>query len=128
MEDPSRAFEDLLRQYFCAQCGSLQYCGDKHRARCVGCGLKQGRTRQEHKPIFQVQPLTEPARELSRFHAPETENAEDEAGGDAVIEEQCPKCGHNKLSYRTAQLRSVDEGQTIFYTCLKCKHRFTVNS
>lgn len=42
--------------------------------------------------------------------------------------EQCPKCGHDKLSFRTVQLRSVDEGQTILYTCTRCRHRFAVNS
>ena len=38
-----------------------------------------------------------------------------------VVERKCSKCGHDKMSYATLQLRSADEGQTVFFTCLKCK-------
>lgn len=38
-----------------------------------------------------------------------------------VVERRCPKCNNNKMSYATLQLRSADEGQTVFYTCTKCK-------
>lgn len=37
------------------------------------------------------------------------------------IERKCPKCGENKMSYVTLQLRSADEGQTVFYTCTSCQ-------
>lgn len=42
------------------------------------------------------------------------------------ISETCPQCKNDKMSFHTAQLRSADEGQTIFYTCLKCKYVNTV--
>lgn len=38
-----------------------------------------------------------------------------------VVERLCSKCGNDKMSYATLQLRSADEGQTVFYTCTKCK-------
>lgn len=38
-----------------------------------------------------------------------------------IVERLCPKCGNEKMSYATLQLRSADEGQTVFYTCTKCK-------
>jgi Transcription factor S-II (TFIIS) len=49
---------------------------------------------------------------------------------EAVVDEECTKCKRKGLSYHTAQLRGLDEGQTIFYTCLNtgCQHKFNVNS
>ncbi|KAK7083433.1 DNA-directed RNA polymerase I subunit RPA12 [Halocaridina rubra] len=41
---------------------------------------------------------------------------------------ECSKCGNKGMSYTTMQLRSADEGQTIFYLCPKCKHREVENS
>lgn len=36
------------------------------------------------------------------------------------IKEKCPKCGNDEMVYHTMQLRSADEGQTVFYNCKKC--------
>lgn len=37
-----------------------------------------------------------------------------------TIERLCVHCGHNKMTYKTQQMRSADEGMSIFYYCLKC--------
>ncbi len=52
---------------------------------------------------------------------------DDEVEG-PVVERRCPKCGHDKMSYAALQLRSADEGQTVFFTCLKCKYKESENS
>ena len=46
----------------------------------------------------------------------------------ARVAETCPECGHPELEFFTMQLRSVDEGQTVFYECPKCRHKYSVNS
>mmetsp|Transcript_21783 Transcript_21783/g.62016 ORF Transcript_21783/g.62016 Transcript_21783/m.62016 type:complete len:118 (+) Transcript_21783:67-420(+) len=46
----------------------------------------------------------------------------------ATIEEPCIKCGHAEVGYYTVQLRSVDEGQTVFYECPACKHTWSINN
>lgn len=45
-----------------------------------------------------------------------------------IVERRCPKCGNDTMSYASLQLRSADEGQTIFYTCTKCQFKETENS
>lgn len=42
--------------------------------------------------------------------------------GAATVEHDCVKCGFGVAEYKAIQMRSADEGQSIFYTCLKCKH------
>lgn len=46
----------------------------------------------------------------------------------ATIQEPCPKCAHHEMYFYTMQLRSVDEGSTVFYSCPKCAHKFSVNN
>ena len=36
------------------------------------------------------------------------------------VDEECPRCKNPQMSFYTVQLRSVDEGSTVFYKCLKC--------
>ncbi|XP_055381624.1 DNA-directed RNA polymerase I subunit RPA12 [Condylostylus longicornis] len=52
---------------------------------------------------------------------------ENESDG-PVVDRKCTKCGNDKMSYATLQLRSADEGQTVFFTCLKCKYKESENS
>jgi DNA-directed RNA polymerase I subunit RPA12 len=46
----------------------------------------------------------------------------------ATVKEECPKCKNPTMEYYTMQLRSADEGQTVFYVCPACKHKFSVNT
>lgn len=39
-----------------------------------------------------------------------------------TIKVKCPKCGHEEAEYWTVQTRAVDEPETRFHRCLKCKH------
>jgi DNA-directed RNA polymerase I subunit RPA12 len=46
----------------------------------------------------------------------------------ATIDEPCIKCQHSPVGYYTVQLRSVDEGQTVFYECPACKYTWSINN
>lgn len=45
-----------------------------------------------------------------------------------TVEEPCPKCAHPFQKFWTAQLRSADEGMTVFYECLKCANKYSFNN
>jgi len=36
---------------------------------------------------------------------------------EAIIQETCTECGRTEMRYYTLQLRSADEGSTVFYSC-----------
>ena len=46
----------------------------------------------------------------------------------ALVSEECGKCKNPKMFFWTQQLRSADEGQTVFYECPKCGNRLSINS
>lgn len=45
-----------------------------------------------------------------------------------VVDKICDKCGYGKMSYACRQTRSADEGQTVFYRCLKCNYNMVENA
>jgi len=65
--------------------------------------------------------------EKNKKKVDEGSDVEDEADG-PIVERTCPKCGHGRMSYAALQLRSADEGQTVFFTCIKCRHKESENS
>eukprot|EP00439_Symbiodinium_sp_Y106_P039022 s2282_g4.t1 len=48
---------------------------------------------------------------------------EDEVTEHPEINQECPNCGHDKLQFWTRQLRSADEGLSVFFLCKKCGWR-----
>lgn len=64
---------------------------------------------------------------ISKAFKRQAEHSDIEVRG-ARINMPCPKCGNAELLYNTAQLRSADEGQTVFYTCELCGYKDTVQS
>lgn len=101
---------------FCEGCGSIlpQVTGFSEKIICYCCKQSselRGSSKMEYRIVFNQRP-----------DHPETKaEQEDEQDEGPIVERVCPKCGCDKMSYATLQLRSADEGQTVFFTCVKCK-------
>ncbi|XP_047356028.1 DNA-directed RNA polymerase I subunit RPA12 [Vespa velutina] len=110
---------------FCPDCGSiLPLLGDKGNVTCYSCKRSWG-----HE-VFGDMAMTYTISFKSKSsysHTKETDD-KDQDGDGPIVERRCPQCQNEKMSYATLQLRSADEGQTVFYTCTKCKFKETENS
>ncbi|PXF48844.1 DNA-directed RNA polymerase I subunit RPA12 [Gracilariopsis chorda] len=115
---------------FCSFCGAFREIIDsgQQQVKCTQCDTRTDLseiTSQLKKSVEVLQ--MERSELLLQLYGQTSEKVK---ADDATIDDDCPKCGHSKLSFTTAQLRGVDEGQTIFYTCLNknCGHKFSVHS
>jgi len=104
---------------FCSGCGTLlprlSRTGD---IACLVCKLVISSTDiKETEFTFTIN--------FNKLHKPKEDVKESDG---PVIERTCPKCGNDKMSFATLQLRSADEGQTVFFTCTKCGYKETENS
>ena len=46
----------------------------------------------------------------------------------STIRQDCIKCDSKKFYYYTMQLRNADEGSTVFYECVKCHYKFSIEN
>jgi DNA-directed RNA polymerase I subunit RPA12 len=120
---------------FCAQCGTIL---DPPVADCITCDYCGYRCKFDDINIGEVITFsalrTKPAwvGDDEEAHAPHTDPASHHVKHNeskhVLIEEPCPKCGNHELYFYTMQLRSVDEGSTVFYECPKCAHKYSQNN
>lgn len=61
-------------------------------------------------------PTAFPSALRSKRSTVQTLTAED-VQTEATIRQTCPECGREEMRYYTLQLRSADEGSTVFYSC-----------
>lgn len=45
-----------------------------------------------------------------------------------TTDKECPVCGNRTAYYVAQQMRSADEGQTLFYECQSCGHKYKENT
>ncbi|KAM3966937.1 RNA polymerase I subunit RpI12 [Aphomia sociella] len=108
---------------FCARCGSiLPLLQDFGSVKCYSCKAIYG---AENYSNLKFQ-YTIHFNTVSVVTHKDIVNMDNPEG--PVVERKCPKCGNDRMSYATLQLRSADEGQTVFYTCISCKYKETENS
>lgn len=115
---------------FCTDCGNLlDQIGSKSTIDCKICSKPY-----ESSKFANLQVVTQSSEDAfsstlkMNRSAVKTSIKKDDLGEGAIIKEKCPKCGNDEMLYHTLQLRSADEGATVFYTCTKCGYKYRTNN
>ncbi|KAJ2398978.1 DNA-directed RNA polymerase I core subunit rpa12 [Coemansia sp. RSA 2559] len=120
--------ENFGSLFFCPTCSNLlENPGDQDHIVCHACGDAQaGSQFEEIETVSRSQGNAFPSRLRNKRSlvqdVTETERV------NATVDELCTKCGATEMTFYTMQMRSADEGQTVFYQCVKCGHGFSVNN
>jgi len=120
---------------FCSTCGSILPLTSQNldSSQCIVCEAYIDRT--ELGEISYVVHFNDPdvyskergisGKKVSGGKGKKSKEAQAEG---PMVDRDCRECGNKQMSYATLQLRSADEGQTVFYTCPKCKFKESENS
>lgn len=113
------------------RCGTILDATDSGHIKCSACGFETHFSKIHiHEHVTRSAPTVKPTWLQDDEEEVDVDEAEETAIREkyAVIEEPCPKCGHPEQYFYTMQLRSVDEGSTVFYECPNCLNKYSVNN
>jgi DNA-directed RNA polymerase subunit M len=100
---------------FCDECGSMMKTdGDKWV--CGNCGYEK--LRDSAKEAGMVTKQGQEASEVVDM------SDVDDAEIGPTTTAHCPECGHDRARYEMKQIRSADESETRFFTCVECGHKW----
>ena len=114
---------------FCTACGNLleHNIGRKAYLECDICGT-QNKDTSSKVVVTHSKPSAFPSTLRTRLRSDVQEMTEEDMQTEATIKQPCEKCGCEEVRYHEKQLRSADEGSTIFYTCPQCGHKWNTNN
>ncbi|OJJ88153.1 DNA-directed RNA polymerase I core subunit RPA12 [Aspergillus glaucus CBS 516.65] len=113
---------------FCTDCGNLlqESTGDANAVLlCEICGARNKDTTSK-TIVSESKPSDFPSALRAKRSAVQTLTAEDKKT-EALTQHTCARCGRKEMYFTTVQLRSADEGSTVFLTCV-CGYKETQNN
>ncbi|KAJ5286730.1 DNA-directed RNA polymerase I subunit [Penicillium angulare] len=111
---------------FCTDCGNLlrESTGDSNAIlHCTVCGTRNKDTIPQ-TIVSESKPSAFPSALRAKRSAVQTLSAEDRKT-EAITQHTCNQCGRKEMFYTTVQLRSADEGSTVFYRCV-CGYKYVI--
>ena len=114
---------------FCPECGSLLVLPEINPIVCSVCNLECDYEDLPNLEVITQCSARDPPQALQKGNKDQNdEDDERQQRHRATVDEPCPKCAHPQLEFYLMQLRSADEGQTVFYECSNCAHKFSQNN
>ncbi|XP_028254018.1 DNA-directed RNA polymerase I subunit RPA12 isoform X2 [Parambassis ranga] len=105
--------------YFCPECGNvLPLPGLLDIVRCARCAFSIPVAEFAGQQVRSTV-VFNPAEQTSVV----LEDEEDSELKGPVIDRRCSRCNKEGMIYHTRQMRSADEGQTVFFTCIHCRYQ-----
>ncbi|KAK8623755.1 hypothetical protein V6N13_065118 [Hibiscus sabdariffa] len=118
------AYSGAREFMFCNLCGTMLSLVSPKTAECPLCKTPTSAKGILGREIGYTLTVEDIRRDLGISHTMEEMATKESA---ALIKQTCKSCGNTELEYTTRQMRSADEGQTVFLVCPKCKARDTEN-
>ncbi|PRT53297.1 DNA-directed RNA polymerase I subunit RPA12 [Wickerhamiella sorbophila] len=116
---------------FCTDCGNLLNSITEKMA-VIKCDMCQRdydtKNFEDLHVVTESAPTAFPSALRLKRSAVKTTLHDHEVEEGAVIKERCPECGNDEMRFHTLQLRSADEGATVFYTCTNCGYKTRVSN
>eukprot|EP00587_Corethron_hystrix_P011979 CAMPEP_0113303208 /NCGR_PEP_ID=MMETSP0010_2-20120614/3723_1 /TAXON_ID=216773 ORGANISM="Corethron hystrix, Strain 308" /NCGR_SAMPLE_ID=MMETSP0010_2 /ASSEMBLY_ACC=CAM_ASM_000155 /LENGTH=112 /DNA_ID=CAMNT_0000157173 /DNA_START=62 /DNA_END=397 /DNA_ORIENTATION=- /assembly_acc=CAM_ASM_000155 len=101
---------------FCPDCRSILNVDQTGMIRCLLCKYDSHLTALQSLPITTTKSAPRSVPNWAKSDEEQAASIAMACGPSrATVDEPCPKCGAPEVGYYTLQLRSVDEGQTVFY-------------
>ncbi|RDW69433.1 hypothetical protein BP6252_08453 [Coleophoma cylindrospora] len=104
---------------FCTDCGNLldTSTGNKNTVLLCDCCGAENKDTASKTILTKTKPSSFPSLLRQKRSAIQQVDESDRQNQDAVAQETCTQCGRKEVRFYTLQLRSADEGSTVFYTC-----------
>ncbi|OZJ04136.1 hypothetical protein BZG36_02834 [Bifiguratus adelaidae] len=130
MTRPTHIIGSLI---FCPECGNLldTPSGDTDLIVCNACGYAVSSADIESVKVVTTSSesaFPSPLKAKRSLVQQKDPSSLDQQEDGATIKEKCPQCGNDTLNFHTMQLRSADEGQTVFLNCRRCGYKDKLNT